>query len=149
MKLKIKNLDKSWIRFILNKDIVGITLMPFGIYIRSVYYNEYKFSLSGTKGISLIQHEIIHAKQQTEMLYIFFYIWYLLEYIIRFIYFFFIYLFRKTSFIASILNAIECAYYNLLFEKEAYSNQTNIIYINNRKPFNWINYGKSRRFKQN
>lgn len=58
MKIKIRNK----IPFGAN----AISLMPFGIFIK--------------KGLN---HENIHAKQQKEMLYIFFYIFYLIEYAVK------------------------------------------------------------------
>ena len=70
-----------------------------------------------------INHESVHTAQMKEMLYIFFYIWYLIEWIIR--------LFTKGN-----------AYYNISFEKEAYSNEYDLKYLENRKHYAWIKYFK-------
>lgn len=67
-----------------------------------------------------INHEAIHTKQMQEMLYIPFYIWYIIEYLIKLI--------------------IGNAYRNLSFEREAYNNQYNLNYLNNRKHYSWIKY---------
>ena len=67
-----------------------------------------------------INHEAIHTKQMQEMLYIPFYIWYIIEYLIK-------------LFIGN-------AYRNLSFEREAYNNQYNLNYLNNRKNYSWIKY---------
>lgn len=67
-----------------------------------------------------INHEAIHTKQMQEMLYIPFYIWYIIEYLIK--------LFKGN------------AYRNLSFEREAYNNQYNLNYLNNRKHYSWIKY---------
>ena len=67
-----------------------------------------------------INHEAIHSKQMQEMLYIPFYIWYIIEYLIK-------------LFIGN-------AYRNLSFEREAYNNQYNLNYLNNRKHYSWIKY---------
>lgn len=67
-----------------------------------------------------INHEAIHTKQMQEMLYIPFYIWYIIEYLIK--------LFTGN------------AYRNLSFEREAYSNQYDLNYLNNRKHYSWIKY---------
>ena len=67
-----------------------------------------------------INHEAIHTKQMQEMLYIPFYIWYIIEYLIK-------------LFIGN-------AYRNLSFEREAYNNQYNLNYLNNRKHYSWIKY---------
>ena len=66
-------------------------------------------------------HEAIHTAQMKEMLYVFFYIWYFVEWIIR--------LFRKGN-----------AYRNLGFEKEAYSNDYNLTYLDTRPMFAWWKY---------
>lgn len=67
-----------------------------------------------------INHEAIHTKQMQEMLYIPFYIWYIIEFLIK-------------LFIGN-------AYRNLSFEREAYNNQYNLNYLNNRKHYSWIKY---------
>ena len=66
-------------------------------------------------------HEAIHTAQMKEMLYVFFYIWYFVEWIIR--------LFGKGN-----------AYRNLGFEKEAYSNDDNLTYLDTRPRFAWWKY---------
>ena len=66
-------------------------------------------------------HEAIHTAQMKEMLYVFFYIWYFVEWIIR--------LFGKGN-----------AYRNLGFEKEAYSNDDNLSYLDIRPRFAWWKY---------
>ena len=58
-----------------------------------------------------------------EMLYILFYIWYIIEWIIR--------LFMKGN-----------AYRNISFEREAYGNEHNMNYLNERNKFNWLKYLK-------
>lgn len=69
----------------------------------------------------LICHESIHTKQIVECGFIFFYIWYLIEWFIR--------LFLPGN-----------AYWNISFEQEAYSNEQDTNYLNNRKHFSWIKY---------
>ena len=66
-------------------------------------------------------HEAIHTAQMKEMLYVFFYLWYFVEWIIR--------LFGKGN-----------AYRNLGFEKEAYSNDDNLNYLDTRPMFSWWKY---------
>lgn len=78
---------------------------------------EYKEKLTN----KVINHERIHTCQIQELLYIFFYIIYLFEYI----YNLFKYKFNYKQ-----------AYRNISFEKEAYVNEKNLEYINNRKLFN-------------
>ena len=88
----------------------GITLWPF-IIVKE-------------KNEGIIRHERIHIKQQAEMLVIFFYLWYGIEYLIHFT--------RYKKF--------EVSYSNISFEKEAYSNEKNPEYINNRKMYSWTKY---------
>ena len=70
-----------------------------------------------------IRHEAIHTAQMKEMLYIFFYLWYVVEWIIR--------LFMKGN-----------AYRNISFEREAYANQDDLNYLENRKRFDFVKYIK-------
>ena len=92
------------------------------------------------------RHEHIHGEQQIEMLIagillaivlfavgcgwwslltlpVFFY-WYGIEYLIRWAY----YRNRDT------------AYRNISFEREAYSNDHDVVYLDGRKPFAWVKY---------
>ena len=69
-----------------------------------------------------INHETIHTKQGQELLWIGFYIWYLIEYLIRLV------IYRDTW----------MAYKNISFEREAYSNQSNLSYLNRRKHYSWF-----------
>ena len=71
---KIKNFTK-FLRIFCKKNIIGITLCPFGIYVNNI------------KSISLINHEKIHWHQQLEMLVIPFYIWYFIEWIIKMLFY--------------------------------------------------------------
>lgn len=112
-KPKIKKIT-NFLKFFLEKSVVGITLCPFGIYLKENYLNDK----------ILINHESIHWKQQLEMLIIFFYFWYLIEWIIR------------------ILVNGKKAYVLLLFEQEAYENEKNENYLKTRKHFAWLKYIK-------
>ena len=63
----------------------------------------------------LINHEKIHFAQQKELLIVFFYILYAVFYLFY-------------------------GYRNMPFEKEAYNNDDNLNYLNNRKLFSWFKY---------
>lgn len=69
-----------------------------------------------------LNHENIHGMQQIEMLWIFFYLWYGIEFLIRL-------WFCKGS-----------AYKNMSFEKEAYLNQEDLMYLEKRKLWEWWKY---------
>ena len=71
-----------------------------------------------------INHEMIHAAQMKELLYIFFYLWYVIEWIVRLIHY---------------RNARE-AYRNISFEREAYRHEENLMYLKWRSKFNFLNY---------
>ena len=60
---KVKIMTK-FLTFLLSDSIAGITLCPFGIYLKPEYL---KYEI-------VINHESIHWNQQKEMLVIFFYI---------------------------------------------------------------------------
>lgn len=101
------------------KGYIAINLFGF-IFVRSSY-KKYE----GThKYQSLINHERIHTAQMKETLFILFYIIYGLEYLIKLCYYFD---FHKT-------------YKNVSFEREAFSNQTNLDYLQVRKFFRWCTY---------
>lgn len=72
-----------------------------------------------------VNHEKIHGCQQIEMLLVFFLLWYVFEWLIR--------LCQYKG------NGME-AYKNISFEREAYCNQSDPFYLNNRKLFSWIKY---------
>jgi len=72
----------------------------------------------------LINHEMIHIRQQLELLIIPFYLWYFIEFFIRYI---------KTG-------DRYTAYINISFEKEAYSNEGNLEYNKNKKFWSFFKY---------
>ena len=70
---------------------------------------------------SLINHERIHTRQMMEMLIVGFYLWYVIEWLIR-------------------LPKNKNAYRSISFEREAYANDGNLNYLQQRKPFAWLHY---------
>ncbi len=73
---------------------------------------------------STLNHERIHARQQIEMLWIFFFVWYGAEYLLK--------LLRYGN--------RHQAYQALSFEREAYAHDENRDYLKARSPFAWISY---------
>lgn len=71
-----------------------------------------------------LNHERIHLKQQVELLLVFFYLWYGIEFIIRLIQY---------------GNRRE-AYLNISFERESYSNESNLTYIKKRPIWAFLKY---------
>lgn len=111
MKPKIKKIS-GLLNLVIPANVVGISLAPFGIFLRREYLKRKK----------TINHEKIHWQQQLEMGVIFFYIWYILEWLIK--------LFRWGN----------RSYNELSFEREAYVHDRDYDYLKNRKPYSWVKY---------
>ena len=73
----------------------------------------------------MMNHERIHSAQQREMLFVFFYLAYLMEWLVR-------------------LPMRGNAYRNISFEREAYANQRNLHYLEERRYYAWRHYMKRR-----
>jgi hypothetical protein len=71
-----------------------------------------------------LNHERIHARQQLEMLWLFFFLWYGIEYTFRLI--------QHRD--------LHAAYMALSHEREAFTNDGNTDYLNKRKGFAWVKY---------
>jgi len=99
---------EKWCRF---WNVSGMSLWPFVVVIPKASQR-------------LVRHEMIHIRQQREMLVVPFYIWYVLEYLIR------------LPFYGS------NAYMNISFEREAYSQYDSEYsdYLETRKPYSWFKY---------
>jgi hypothetical protein len=94
--------------------VSGIALFPFILV-------KYK---SLNRDNSLVRHELIHIAQQIELLIIPFYIFYLLNYLINLLYY---------------LNH-DKAYRNIVFEREAYSNENKENYLSSRKIWSFMKH---------
>jgi len=128
---------------------LAITLSPFGIYVNQ------KYSTVDDLSPRTKNHEKIHWKQQMEMMitgfilsllaslmfitvsfniwillglllfpFLFFYLWYVIEWFVR------IFINGKK------------AYVSISFEQEAYDNDDNLNYLDNKKWFRWMKYLK-------
>lgn len=88
----------------------------------------FPFILIKEKGMAgdavLINHERIHLRQQAELLVIPFYLLYLLNYLFNLL------MYRSHH----------KAYIHIVFEREAYANETNIDYLKQRKWQAWRRY---------
>jgi hypothetical protein len=104
-------------RHIVPKGYLGITLFPF-VFLKSSDLKHRKF---------LINHENIHLRQQLELLVIPFYLIYLVEFFIRLI------KYRNWK----------LAYKNISFEREAYRNEHDISYLDQRSFWQFLNYIRS------
>lgn len=72
----------------------------------------------------LINHEAIHLRQQLELGILPFYAWYLLEYLVRRIQY-------KNHYLA---------YRNISFEREAFQNEENLLYLGKRNVWRFVKY---------
>ena len=97
------------------RGYVAITLFPLGIFYRSEEVMDDQ---------TIRNHELIHWRQQKEMLCLWFYIWYLVEYLIKLIWF----MDHKK------------AYRGISFEREAKKYERDPEYLSRRKPYHWIRF---------
>lgn len=102
-------------RIFLKKGFTAVCIWPF-VFIRP------GTDISVRK--DLLNHERIHARQQLEMLWVFFFILYLIEYLVKLI------RYRDHH----------KAYSSLAHEKEAYANDSDPGYLHKRKPYSWLKY---------
>ncbi len=98
-------------------NYVGLSLWPF-IFVK---HQELK------KDHVLINHERIHLQQQKELLILPFYLFYFSEWLLRSIIY---------------LNFYR-AYQNISFEREAYFNEKNLNYLEQRSPMGFLRYLRS------
>nr|WP_291132929.1 hypothetical protein [Flavobacterium sp. UBA7682] len=101
-------------KYLIPKGFRGLTVFPFVVF-------KYRES---TSDLTLMNHEKIHLRQQLELLVLPFFIWYGLEFLIR----------------LSLLKNRHLAYRSISFEKEAYQNENNIIYLSERKLFSFLKF---------
>lgn len=106
---------RNWQKIIVkNLHVNGITLFPVILIRHGSLLHDKVF----------INHEHIHLRQQLELAVIPFYILYLTNYLLnRFKY--------RDHY---------TAYRNICFEREAYANERDLVYLKNRKLFNWRRY---------
>ncbi|MBK6731377.1 MAG: hypothetical protein IPG60_10595 [Bacteroidetes bacterium] len=94
--------------------VSGMTLFPFVLMKHKGLITDAAF----------VNHERIHLRQQAELLILPFYLLYLLFYFFNLIKY-------KNH---------HKAYRNIIFEREAYSEENNLKYLNQRKWWSWVNY---------
>jgi hypothetical protein len=85
-----------------------------------VFVRKEHFPLSETS----INHEKIHTRQMQELAFLPFYLFYILEWLIK----------------STQHRNFRQGYLSISFEREAYSNQENFSYLENRKWWNFVNY---------
>jgi len=101
-------------KYLVPKGYAGITIFPF-VFLKSSTLKANKV---------LLNHENIHLKQQLELLILPFYIWYAVEFLYRLM----------------LCKNWHLAYRSISFEKEAYSNETNLQYLKGRPFWRFLKY---------
>lgn len=101
-------------KYLVPKGFRGLTTFPF-IFVRHAMDKE---------NLVFLNHEKIHLRQQLELLILPFFIWYFLEYLVRLVQY------RNR----------ELAYRNISFEREAYTNETNLDYLKSRSLLRFAKY---------
>lgn len=92
----------------MGKNYLAICLFGFVLSIRPLNARE-------------LNHELIHAAQQKELLYIPFFIWYGIEWLVMY--------FKYRDWTQ--------AYYHIRFEQEAYRHESDLKYLEKRKHFRY------------
>ncbi|MDP3312952.1 hypothetical protein [Lutibacter sp.] len=102
------------LKYLIPNSYSGLAIYPF-IFLKERKLEENK---------PLLNHERIHLQQQKELLWVFFFVWYFIEFIILLL------KFKNRN----------KAYKNISFEKEAYKNEENLLYLNQRKFYSFLKY---------
>ena len=102
--------------------IVHNRILPFGTYkainLCGIIFT--KMALTPAE----LRHEQIHSRQMLELLVVGFYLWYVVEWVIRLLQY----------------RNMQMAYFNICFEREAYTNQRDRTYLHRRPPFASFRY---------
>ena len=101
-------------KYLIPKGFRGLTVYPF-------VFLKYRID---KENLVFINHERIHLRQQLELLILPFFIWYFLEYLVRLLQY------RNKNH----------AYRSISFEREAYTNESNLDYLKNRTFFSFYKY---------
>lgn len=101
-------------KYLIPKGYRGLTVFPF-VFIKYRFDSENKV---------LLNHEKIHIRQQMELLVLPFFLWYFVEYAVR---------------LLQYKNA-NLAYRNISFEREAYTNEEHLNYLETRRFFTFLKH---------
>lgn len=101
-------------KYLIPKGYAGMTVFPF-IILKEKHYLTNK---------TTINHEKIHIRQQIELLILPFYIWYFGNLLFNY--------FKYRNF--------QMAYRNIIFEREAYTNEKNLGYLKSRSFWSFLDY---------
>ncbi len=111
----------SNLKIIMMPKVISIKKHPFGKNILAITLTELILTVAPLTKYDL-NHELIHVRQQRELLYLPFFIWYGIEWLILY--------FKYHNWTK--------AYFNIRFEKEAYNHQYDLSYLKNRTHYNYL-----------
>ncbi len=101
-------------KYLTPKGFRGLTFFPF------VFIADKNDRLNKV----FLNHEKIHIRQQLELFIVPFYLWYCIEFLVLW------FRYRNKS----------VAYRNIVFEKEAYTNESNFKYLKNRRFWSFLKF---------
>jgi len=101
-------------KYLIPKGFTGFAVYPFVILKQ----------IESKKNLILLNHERIHLRQQLELFIIPFFIWYSVEFLIKY--------FKYRDW--------KMAYKNISFEREAYQNEKDLHYIEQRSFYKFLYY---------
>ncbi|WP_333877686.1 hypothetical protein [Flavobacterium sp.] len=101
-------------KYLVPKGYRGLTIFPLVILK----------ARNGKADSVLLQHERIHLQQQLELLVVPFFVWYAIEFLLRWM----------------VLRDRHQAYRAISFEREAYANEKDLHYLQQRSIWNFLNY---------
>ena len=113
----------------------GFSFTAINLFGRFFVNRKYKQELANrpVRFERLIRHESIHTAQGKELLWIFFYLFYVLEWLFRLVQY-------RNARTADGKKDRYAAYRNISFEREAYANENNPVYLKNRKLLASVKY---------
>lgn len=118
-KLKLKLVQK----LPSNHPAEMITIYPY-VFTKHDVLKMFKDNPYNKTLINMLRHECIHLQQQKEMLVIFAYILYFIEWVVK----------------SMLLFSFDKGRYAVSFEQEAYRNQADSLYLEDRKHFAFFKY---------
>ncbi|RMB62930.1 hypothetical protein EAX61_04980 [Dokdonia sinensis] len=101
-------------KYLLRRGFAGVTLYPFVIMRDATLREDAVF----------MNHEKIHLRQQRELLILPFFLWYGVEFLVRCVQY-------RNRYVA---------YRNISFEREAYAQETNFIYLKDRNFWSFLKF---------
>lgn len=107
---------QNWLRMKRKNNIIICKYLPNHIAAISLFPFILCKNASYAADPIVINHERIHLKQQLELLILLFYLWYGIEFLLRFAY----------------LKDAQKAYRALSFEREAYTHESDLLYLKTR-----------------